>query len=183
MASLSDGGDKRINKRQRPVLAPRGECTLNAERSVMIGVSDSQCRERRKALAEVAVVRRISRREPELERYGRAYAHEAFGGEGSEYRCNDWTAQAGEDAGIDHIASTRHLVAAPRMLSGFEVEPARLAEQRNQLQAAPRRNHLVQCGIDSGAKGGRPQDCTGFARDIWINLDRCLGHHHMISAC
>lgn len=146
--------------------ASRGEGALNVESSVMVGVVHRDSREGRKAVSELAVVRRIPRREAELKHDRRAHADQAFGDERSECGRNDRPAQAGEDAGVSDITRTRHLVAAPGALGCVEIEPSGLAEQSDELEAAPRGDHLVQRGVHRGSKGRSSEDLTGFARDI-----------------
>jgi hypothetical protein len=50
------------------------------------------------------------------------------------------------------------LIGTPRLIGGFEIESALLAEQGDEFQSTPGMDDFVQSGVDRRSQGGRAED-------------------------
>jgi hypothetical protein len=182
LASLGGRGYKGINEGKRSMLATSCEGCLDLQRSSMVSVSSRYCGKRLKSVRHLPVVIGVSGGVAELECDGVAQRDLSSRSKRCK-RCGDGgLGQSCEDACVDQISEGRHLlVGTPRPLRVFKVEPTLLAEQGNELQAAPCMDDFVQGGVDRRPQGGRAENRGRLLEDIWINFDRGLRHTMMIS--
>lgn len=170
-------GNKGVDHGERSMLAAGGKRGLDLPCSLVISVRGGDGGKGPQSIRHLSVVVRVSGGVAQFECNRIAQRYLSSRSKRCKGRSHCGLCQPGKDAGVDEISDARHLfVRTPRTLGFFEVEPAFLSEQGDQLQPMPGVDDFPQGSIDRRSQGRRAENLTRFSQDIWINFHGCLGH-------